>query len=322
MDNPRISVILPVYNGEKYLGECIRSVLNQTLTDFELLIGDDCSKDASSRIIDGFSDERIKYLYSGKNLGVAANLNRLISESRAPLLHILCQDDVLEKDCLKRETQFFEKHPDVSFAFCKARLIDRDGKEFVRAALNDLPEVIEPGFGAQLFLYFGCIPSSGSTICVRKTCFSEIGMFDETLRVAQDYDMWARIIERKKMGVIHDHLVCLRSHPGQQSRSHLYGPAYILETRQIRAFLLKVVPEEVRSPAKRYLMLRQNVLDTHYCLCCLIQGRFKDFFKIASIMGATDFTLGIIFWLLTLNNHIYRPEAKFFNIDSGAKASR
>ncbi|MCX5686487.1 MAG: glycosyltransferase [Candidatus Omnitrophica bacterium] len=308
---PKISVVLPAFNGEKYLRECIDSTLNQRLRDFEFVIGDDCSSDTTGQIIKDFTDERIRYFRRERNLGLFKNLNMLVRSARSPLIRILCQDDLLEPGCLEEEVKFFSKHPDIGMTYCKAYIIDRYENNVGECALGDLPEVVGSELSMQCFFYHGCIPGNLSTICVRKECFDKYGLFNENYQMASDYEMWTRICERENLGVIHKHLVKLRSHPKQLSKAYSSGIDFIRETRKIRSKLLPLLPEEIRSHVKRYVTLRQNVLDTHYCLRCLTRGRFKDFLKIASIMGAADFTLGVIFWLLTLNNHIYRPKPVF-----------
>lgn len=311
MKKPEISVILPVFNGEPYLGAAIKSVLSQGLCDFEFVIGNDCSGDATDQIIRNFSDERIKLFRRETNLGLFKNLNMLVRSAESPLIRIFCQDDLLEPDCLEEEVKFFSKHPDIGMTFCKTYRIDQYGDNIGECVLGDLPEVVNPELSRQCFFYHGCIPGNLSTICVRKECFDKYGLFSEDYRVASDYEMWTRICERENLGVIHKHLVKLRSHPKQLSKARSSGIDFIRETRKIRSKLLPLLPEEIRSHAKRYVMLRQNVLDTHYCLRSLALGKFRDFLKIAAIMGTVDFTLGIIFWLLTLNNHLYRPKPRF-----------
>jgi len=310
-ESPKISVMLPVFNGEKYLDECVRSVLKQGMQDFEILVGDDCSKDASHRIIDNFSDSRIRYFCRKKNLGVAGNLNQLIKDANGELLHILCQDDILEENCLTEEAAFFKKYPDIGMSICKAIRIDERGNAFGKDVLKDMPDVIKPSLSVQLFFYYGCIAGSGSPVCVKKRTFDNVGLLDESFRVAHDYEMWVRICKSKNLGIIHKHLVRLRSHAGQQSRNPDSGLAGISESRRIRASILPRLPEKIRIHAKYYVKLRQNVLDTSYCMRCLASARFREFIRIVRIMGIADFTFGTLCWFLTFGNRFYKPRPKF-----------
>jgi glycosyltransferase involved in cell wall biosynthesis len=307
---PEISVILPVFNGQTYLDACIRSVLDQSLSEFELLIADDGSTDRSPHIIRSYSDPRIRIHWQPENRGLFANLNQTLGAVRAPLVRLLGQDDILEKECLAREVEFFAAHPNVGMSLVKARVINAAGEELNRSALGDLPEVIKPHLSLQYFYYYGCIPSSISAVCVRKECFDELGIFDETFRVSGDYDMWVRICRQKDLGVIHQHLAKLRFHADQLSGAPTSRVACVSENRRIRAAILPRLPAEIHSWACFYVKFRQNVFDTHYALRCLSTGRFKDFSDIVRAMGG-DFGLGLLGWLLTANNRLCRPRPRF-----------
>ena len=308
---PRISVVLPVWNGQNYLHECIRSVLQQTLSEFEMLIGDDGSTDSSPQIIQAFRDPRIRYYRHGQNVGLFKNLNDLLVRVRTPLVRFLCQDDVLEPNCLETEKTFFDVHPDIGMSFCKSIVIDPHGKIIEYGTLGDLPEVMSSMLSIQHFFYHGCIPGNLSTVCVRTRVLQEVGFFDESFYVSGDYELWIRIVQKYPLGVIHKHLVRLRRHPEQLSRKSDSGVRFIRETRRIRQALWPLLPLQIHSRASYYKVFRFNVLDTHHALRCLIAGKFRDFLEIVSIMGTRDLASGLMGWLLTLNNRIYRPKPEF-----------
>ena len=305
-----VSIVLPVFNGERYLAECIRSVLGQGLEDFELLISDDGSTDQSQQIIRSFSDTRIRLFTQRRNVGLFANLNQLLRAASYPLVRILGQDDVLEAECLAHEVSFFARHPSVGMTYCKSVEIAEEGNEIASTRLGDLPAVIEPQLSLQLLYYYGCLPGNISTVCVRRECFEEVGLFDETFRAAGDHEMWVRICQQRDLGIVHRYLVRLRSHRGQLSRAPSSGMAFISEGRRIRQLLLPLLPAEIRASAKRFSMLCQNVHDTHLVVRRLLAGRFRDTADMVGVMGARDLGLGLFFWLLTMNNHLYRPRPR------------
>ena len=294
-----------------YIGTAISSVLRQNFTDFELLIGEDHSTDDSRKIIQSFRDDRIRCFYRDHNLGLFQNLNKLIKETQSPLIHFLNADDVLEPNCLQEAFRFFKDHSDIDISFCKTSIIDREGCLIKKDKLNDLPVIIKPSLAMQLLLYYGCIFGSTSSVCIRKKCFELFGLFDETLRSAGDYEMWSRVCRQKNLGVIHKHMVKVRAHSLQISKSAYSGFEYILINRKIYSDYLPMVPKKIRQSITLYKRLRQDVLHAHHCLRCLTRGELMNFLKIISIIGAADFTLGVIFWLLTLNNHLYRPKPRF-----------
>jgi glycosyltransferase involved in cell wall biosynthesis len=310
----QISLILPVYNGASYLRSCLESVQAQTWPDYELLIADDASTDETWSIIQSFTDPRWKATRSASNQGLFRNLNQLARAARAPLIHILCQDDLMEPDCLEREVAFFEQQPDIAMSFCKVIMIDESGAEFGRAPLNDLPAVAPATLALQYFYYYGCLPGNLSTVCVRKSAFVRVGGFDESFKVAGDFEMWARICAQGALGVLHRYLIQLRLHPGQLSRVATSYLAHVLETRRIRAQILPLLPSGIRASAARYTLRRQNVWDVHYALRCLQAGRRGDFVQIVRAMGAHDFGLGLFYWLISANNHLFRPTPRFVGL--------
>src|SRR5688572_25455679 len=105
-----ISVILPVYNAEKYLRDAIQSILNQTFTDFELIIINDGSTDESERIINSFSDKRIRYIRNDKNLGLIETLNKAVHLAAGPYIARMDSDDISEMNRLEIQLAELKKN--------------------------------------------------------------------------------------------------------------------------------------------------------------------------------------------------------------------
>lgn len=310
---PKISLLLPVLNGQEYLQQCIESILAQTMNEFELIIGNNGSTDKSDEIIQKFSDSRIKYIPYVKNKGLFKNINSMIQYVSAPLVRFICQDDLLIENCLATEVAFFEKYPEIGISFCKSKSISATGQIINQGVLGDLPEIINSSMSLQLLFYYGCIPGNLSTVCIKRQCIKEFGLFDELFQVSGDYEMWVRICRKKAMGVIHHHLVNIRSHEKQLSRASESGVRCILENREIRSKILISLPEEIRFWAKCYSQMRQNVLDVHHSIHCLRYKKYNNFIRIFYIIGLAEFAIGLLFWLLTLNNHLYMPQPKWVN---------
>jgi glycosyltransferase involved in cell wall biosynthesis len=312
VNRPRISLILPIYNGEAWLHQCVQSVLDQTFTDFELLIGDDASADGSREIVAGFSDSRIRVRQSDVNAGLFRNLNRLLREAKAPLVRFLCQDDVLEPFAVAEEVAYLEEHPGVVLSICQAHEIDEHGKAIREwPQSSDGPISYSSAISLQLLLYHGCIAGNLSTMCVRRALVQEVGGFDETYRLAGDYDLLVRLCQRGPIVDLQKALVKIRRHDGRLSLSKPARTGFVDETRRIRAQLIPMLLNGVRSYAVWYIYWRQNVLDTHCMLRCLRDGRFKDCRDVVGIMGVRDVTAGLVAWTLTLNNRIYRPKPRY-----------
>ena len=130
MTAPRVTIGLPVYNGERHLRESIESILAQTYQDFELIIGDNGSTDGSGAICRGFaaSDHRIRYHRHARNLGAARNHNWLVGQARGDLFKWASDDDILAPTFLERLVAALDDCPEASLAFPRTRVIDSEGE--------------------------------------------------------------------------------------------------------------------------------------------------------------------------------------------------
>ena len=124
--DPQITVLMPAYNAEKYIGEAIASVLNQTFTDFELLIINDGSTDTTKQIIDSFTDSRIR-LINQTNQGIAAALNIGLLNAKADLIARFDADDICMPERLMIQYNFLSDHPDYIIVGADADFIDMNG---------------------------------------------------------------------------------------------------------------------------------------------------------------------------------------------------
>jgi glycosyltransferase involved in cell wall biosynthesis len=211
MKNPKVSVVIPAYNHERYVGEAIRSVLGQTRGDFELILINDGSTDQTEAEILKFKDNRIRY-YSQENRGLSATLNRGIELARGEYFNFLPSDDAFFPEKLAIQLHAFEESGDIGVVFSYHLVIDGEGK-----AVRDDPivdwfnvpfetkEEIFPALFERNFL-------SAPTALVKMACFQKVGLFDESLKTAQDYDMWMRILKYYDLRLIKQPLLRLRWH--------------------------------------------------------------------------------------------------------------
>ena len=125
---PLVSVCIPAYNNAEYIKDTIDSILNQTYQKIELVIVDDNSKDNTYELIREIGDERIKLYHNDKNLGMSGNWNRCLSLCTGKYAKLVCADDILSPDALKREVDALEANPSAVIAESDTKLIDLNGK--------------------------------------------------------------------------------------------------------------------------------------------------------------------------------------------------
>ncbi len=297
-----------MYQGGAYLRAAVESALAQTGAPFELVIGDDGSTDGSRAYLDSLRDPRVRYFPSKGRSGLFPHLNRLVGRCRGNLIHFLCQDDLLEPGALATERAFFERHPEVGMAYAKYTTIGQHGETVSLGEVGDLPPVLVPMLATQHFFYHGCIAGNLSTVCVRASVLKEVGVFDESFTVAGDYELWARIGVRHAVGVIQQRLLRIRSHVRQLSRAKNSAVSFVLENARIREALVPYLPRQTQAAARRFERRRQNVLDIHLGIRCVLAGRWREASLIGRQLGGWGSAHAIGFWLWTLNNR-RRPQA-------------
>lgn len=138
MNNPKVSIGLPVYNGEKYVARAIESVLAQSFSDFELIISDNASTDATQEICRAYAgrDPRIRYYRTEQNLGAAPNFNRVFELAHGDYFQWLASDDMLAPEFLSRCVPVLDNDPATVLCFCWARYIDEHDQPFSTCELD------------------------------------------------------------------------------------------------------------------------------------------------------------------------------------------
>ena len=208
--NSLLSVIFPVYNGQKYLDEAIQSVLRQTFNEFEFIIIDDGSKDQSLKIVRSYSNTRIK-IFSRANKGLAATLNEGISYSKSKYLARMDQDDKSEPERFQRQIDFLEKNPRSVGVGTNAKIIDENGVVLYTShvpteseELRNLLPYTNPFFHGSMMLRRDAVVSAG-------------GYRTDTRHYIEDDLLWIELSKRGTLNNLELPLYCQRIHPGSMN---------------------------------------------------------------------------------------------------------
>lgn len=209
---PLISVILPVYNGEKFLAEAIRSVLDQSFSDFELLALNDGSTDGSLSILKNFEleDSRVK-VKSRQNLGLVRTLNELISMARGKFLARMDADDICFPSRFEQQMAYLHEHTDILVVGSEAIHINAEGLKVGRIECPQSHSEIEA------LLLRGHCPIFHPSVMVRAEAMAAVGGYREEFPYAQDLDLWLRMSELGKLANLPDPLLFYRLHDGSIS---------------------------------------------------------------------------------------------------------
>lgn len=132
-NDPLVSVVIPVFNGEAHLAECLSSVLNQTYRNIEVVLAEDLSVDRSNDIIQGFADPRIRRLPTlAKRITVHDNWERALAAARGEFIKLVCQDDALAPECVAVQTRLMCLYPQAALASCRRTIIDARGNVLIK----------------------------------------------------------------------------------------------------------------------------------------------------------------------------------------------
>lgn len=188
-----ISVIMPVYNGEKYLRDAIESVLSQTYVDFEFIIIDDASKDGSVAIVREYNDDRIKFFKNDTNMGVAATLNKGIDLASGKYIARMDCDDISMPNRFEKQIKYMESHVDTVICGSSVNILS-DGNEIFRSYSEFDSQIRADMVFNSAFVH--------PAVMIKAEVFKKYGIkYDVEYERAEDYEMWARII---KVGECHN----------------------------------------------------------------------------------------------------------------------
>jgi glycosyltransferase involved in cell wall biosynthesis len=211
---PRVSVVIPSYNSASSVREAIQSVLDQAYTDLEIIVVDDGSTDNTECMVRSFGD-RVSYLKQ-ENKGASSARNSGIQKSQGSYVAFLDSDDLWLPGKLAEQIPLLEHDPEVGLVYSDWTVVSDQGV-LEPSYLSNLPTA--SGYVFNELVQSGFILTSGTI--VRRSCFDDVGDFDETLSIAQDYDLWLRICYRWKIVLVNKPLVIKRSWDGSLSSNLL-----------------------------------------------------------------------------------------------------
>ena len=236
---PRVSVCIPLYDKEAYIGDTIRSVLDQTFTDFELVVLDNASTDGSGAVARSFTDPRVRVVTNPVTIPPTQNFNAVVALSSAPLVKVVCADDLLHPTCLEREVGPLESDPGLALVTCRHDLVDGTGAVLARDRTLRTPDLVgrqdRRAVVRRLVRHGGNPLGSTNNVLFRRSAFEAAGGFPEDVAFfVLDVAAWVRLLEHGDFLGLPETLVGFRVNPGSSSRS-LGGRAEVAQRAFVRA---------------------------------------------------------------------------------------
>lgn len=208
-----VSVIIPAYNHEKYIKKCLESIINQTYSNLEILVEDDCSTDNTKEIIKEIKDKRIKKFYSKENKGVVNIVNELLDKCTGKYIAVIGSDDIWYPTKIEEQIQIFKENPKLGAVFTEADLIDENGTKYKKSDKFDenVFNYTNMTSSKRLRLFYEkgnhlCHPSS----IITKKVFKDIGYYNRGFRQLHDYEYWTRLLQKYEIYIINKRLMGYR----------------------------------------------------------------------------------------------------------------
>lgn len=254
-NTPLVSVILNVYNGEDYVADAIRSVLEQTYTNLELIVADDASSDNTLAIIRSFGDPRLHCLTRTTRRHICYTINEALEQAKGDWIAHIDHDDIWEKDKLEKQMAYVQNHPEVGACFSQVNLID-ENNQIINDQYPAIYQLYNLSFSSQKewvrrFFYEGnCI--SYPTSLIRKDLMTKQNLFSRQLH---DFDLWCQMISKTNFYVY---------------------PEALLRQRWVIAptkSSLNSSANEIRVVTETMLVISRRLLDS------LTDEQFIDFFR-------------------------------------------
>ena len=263
MFNPKVTIIIPVYNWSNYLWEAIKSALNQTYNNIEILVINDGSNDnwATEKIAQSFGD-KINYIYK-ENWWVATALNLWIEKASWDYISWLSHDDLYYPNKIEEQVRFLEWLKD------KNSIISSD---FELVNENwDIISIIDSSYKSEELLYKLLVKSflNWCTLLIPKKAFLEVWYFDISLKTTQDYHLWFKFLKKYTFVNINENLVKSRQHSWQDTNTKL--DLVVLERKKLENFILNYF--KIKEIKKSYWWKMPLILFSFYLKFQLIKPK-------------------------------------------------
>jgi len=259
--NPKVSVIMSVYNDEKYVADAIRSILNQTYEDFEFIIVNDGSTDRTQEIIDSFKDDRLVKIRNERNSGVAKSINTALKVARGEFIAIQDSDDLSLNNRLKDMVNLLEKSPNMVALVVSLYIeVDEKGKVLGPVFFPTDFEVLRKNFIRKRSLRH-------PALLMKKKALEKVGFYNESYRSAEDYELWLRLLKDYEFKILPKVLTIIRKTYRTNERKEIY---YSIKARLwalrnldypfyqylylIKPFLDLVLPNLIKRPIQHYIL--------------------------------------------------------------------
>ncbi len=202
---PKVSVVMPVYNGENYLEECVQSVLRQSFKDFEFIIVDDASTDNTVNILKTFAkkDKRVRIIPNLRNLGMYPSLNKALRAAKGEYVARMDHDDISEQKRFEKQVAFLDENPEIALVGTWATIIDEKGKVVGKRILETEHQRIKKYILKKTQFV-------SPSVMYRRSLVGEVGFYRTEFKFSQEYDFFLKVMDNHGVANIPEYLMRYR----------------------------------------------------------------------------------------------------------------
>jgi len=211
VNTPQVTVCIPVYNGEHHLAYAIESVLGQTFNDFELVILNNASTDATAQVIARYHDPRIRVIEHRTNIGFLANWNCALSAARGTYCKMLPHDDTLYPTCLERQVAAFAAQPDLALVSCARHIIDEAGTIVATRRFSHATQILSGAAAQRAIIRSGTNPlGEPGAVLFRRALAAQCGPFNGAHLFVIDVEYYCRLLQHGGLCALQEPLCTFR----------------------------------------------------------------------------------------------------------------
>jgi len=298
MNGSRVTVLMPAHNAVSYVSASVRSILNQTFWDFELIIIDDASSDDTGNVVRQFSDSRIRYFRNEQNLGVARTLNRGLDLAKGDYVVRADADDICFPGRIERQVKFMDAHPEIGVSGGRVRLFG-----------SELPVINRCPVGSDIVKAYLLLdnPLIHPSVIMRKGLLDKHNLrYDPQLSRTEDFDLWSRAADCFDIDNVPEVLVKMRCHAGSVTSTAsdaMTRQSEMILARNLRRLEMDLTEEMAgfhhRVSRGRRVSSRETLIEAEKWFISLqernrVQGMFST--------DALAIALGMVWFRLCLNS--------------------
>ncbi len=273
MQKPLVTVILSAYNHEEYVEECLKSIVEQTYSNLQILVYNDGSKDNTGKVIEDFiknQDKKIEYI-SKDNEGLCKTLNKGLDRAEGQYIAIIASDDIWLPNKIEEQVNFLENNQNIGLVFSDAYFIRGNARteekytQYKKGLSRHFEHSVQKRNLYEALLVENFVIAI--TVMVRKECFERVGQFDGSLKF-EDYDMWLRISKNYPFGFLDKPLAYYRMHETNVSNDAFF---------MLKGALQAIKKQYKENPLKkRYI--KKTILFSRF-LFTVLKNRVRRVFK-------------------------------------------